>query len=118
MNLKLTPEQRRIIGEFPDDGTDWDGVHDEVMLKILADYVKARSWDNAEVNYFPQTENALKVLRQENEDFRKLDLKLIITELNQAYSYCNRDHPETRDILENMIGKFEKFQKSLKEIIK
>jgi len=33
---------------------------------------KASKWDNAEVNYFPQTENALKVLRQENEEFRKL----------------------------------------------
>jgi len=36
------------LADWPDDGTDWDGVHDEVMKKILEYKEKAEKWDDFE----------------------------------------------------------------------
>jgi len=36
------------LDDWPDDGTDWDGVHDKVMKKILEYKEKAEKWTNFE----------------------------------------------------------------------
>lgn len=52
--INLSPEQKqeafKTIEEFPDDGTDWDGVHALVMLKIIEKHQKSKLWDKAQTH--------------------------------------------------------------------
>jgi len=73
--IKLTKDDKEELLyalEYNNDTRGFPNNPNALHEQILDDYEKARSWDNAEVNYFPQTENALKVLRQENKELRKL----------------------------------------------
>ena len=67
----------KLIESFPDDGTDWDGVHDNVMLKILECYVKAEKFDTMLKNGLMPTDkewvgNQIHVLLEKEKENKQL----------------------------------------------
>ena len=90
----LTEEQKKkineLIDEFPNDGTDWDGIHDDVILKILKNHEDAEK-------YRRQNKEAIDAIIEQNLKLGKIVERVKQTKAD-TQAMISKDNPNNKEL--------------------